>query len=330
MNLQTTYLGLKLRNPLVIGASPFCDNLTACRELAEAGVAAIVMHSFFEEQIGATPRELGGSADGLVEGREQLSELFPHYEDYRLDSEQYLRQLERLRKLVDIPIIGSLNGSHMGNWVGQVQRMEDAGAAAIELNPYQLPTDPSRPADDIEREIVELVRTVAAAVNIPVSVKLSPFHTSLAHFASTLAANGAAGVVLFNQFYQPDIDIDALEAVTQLRLSHSSDLLLRLRWLSILSPQFSGSLACSGGVHTTQDLVKALLAGADVVQVVSALLRYGTGHVASLLKGLEAWMSEHEFYSVDRVRGQLNLRKCADPAVHERAHYLKVLQSWQV
>ncbi len=330
MNLKTTYLGLTLRNPIVVGASPFCDNLTACRELVDAGAAAIVMHSFFEEQIGATPRRLA-TANGLVAGGDDDdSSPFPHYEDYRLDAEQYLRQLTRLRKLVDVPIIGSLNGSHIGNWVGQVQRMEDAGATAIELNPYQLPTDPSVPADEVEAGVVELIRTVASAVKIPVAVKLSPYHTSLANFATVLSHNGAAGIVLFNQFYQPDIDVDHVRVVNQLRLSRSSDLLLRLRWLSVLSPHFPGSLACSGGVHTTEDAVKALLAGADVVQVVSALLKCGTGHVKTLLSGLTMWMREHEFTSVDRLRGSLNLRQCPDPAAHERAHYLKVLQSWQV
>ncbi len=331
MNLKTRYLGLTLRNPIVVGASPFCDNLTACRELADAGAAAIVMHSFFEEQIGAAPRRLA-AADGLVAGgdRDADDNPFPHYEDYRLDSEQYLRQLTRLRKLVEIPIIGSLNGSHNGNWVGEVQRMEDAGASAIELNPYQLPTDPSVPADEVEADIVELVRTVSSAVKIPVAVKLSPYHTALANFAAVLANNGAAGVVLFNQFYQPDIDVDSVKVVNQLRLSRSSDLLLRLRWLSILSPHFPGNLACSGGVHTTEDAIKALLSGADVVQVVSVLLRCGTGHVKTLLDGLEAWMREHEFSSIDRLRGNLNLRQCPDPAAHERAHYVKVLQSWQV
>lgn len=329
MNLKTTYLGLNLRNPVVVGASPFCDNLTACRELVDAGAAAIVMHSFFEEQIEAPPRSLTPSHALLSEDGEAVSP-FPHYEDYRLDPDQYVRQLARLRKLVDVPIVGSLNGSRKGNWIGYVQQMEDAGAAAIELNPYQLPTDPSVPADEVEANMVELVKAVASAVKIPVAVKLSPYHTSMANIALVLADSGAAGVVLFNRFYQPDVDVDLMKVVSQLRLSRSSDLLLRLRWLSLLSPHFPGSLACSGGVHTSEDLVKALLAGADVVQVVSALLKYGPKHVATLLQGLETWMREHEFTAISRFRGALNLRQCADPASHERAHYLHVLQSWQV
>ena len=329
MNLKTTYLGLNLRNPLVVGASPFCDNLTACREIADAGAAALVMHSFFEEQIEAPPRSLA-APDGLVNGNPDSASPFPHYEDYRLDPEQYLRQLARLRKLIDIPIIGSLNGSRKGNWIGYVQQMEDAGASAIELNPYQLPTDPSVPGDEVEANIIELVSAVASAVKIPVAVKLSPFHTATANFALVLANSGAAGVVLFNRFYQPDVDVGLVKMVSLLRLSGSSDLLLRLRWLSILSPHFPGSLACSGGVHTPEDLVKALLVGADSVQVVSSILKNGPRHVGTLLQGLESWMRDHEFTSVARFRGVLNLRQCPDPAAHERAHYLKVLQSWQV
>lgn len=330
MNLKTTYLGLPLRNPVVVGASPYCDNLTACRELADYGAAAIVMHSFFEEQIEAAPRQLSAASPNKAGIVFDDDDTFPNYEDYRLDADQYLRQLTRLRKLVDIPIIGSLNGRHMGSWVGQVQQMEDAGASAIELNPYTFPTDPTLAGDQVEADLVDLVRAVSSAVKIPVAVKLSPFHTALANFTSTLVENGAAGVVLFNQFYQPDIDVDLMKVINQLRLSRSTDLLIRLRWLSILSPHFPVSLACSGGVHTTEDAVKAMLCGADVVQVVSSLLKYGPKHVKTLLDGMQDWMQEHDFSSVESMKGALNLRQCPDPAAFERAHYLKILQSWQV
>lgn len=324
MNLKTSYLGLSLKNPLVVGASPFCDNLTACRELEAAGASAIVMHSFFEEQIDAHVRTVE-----VAKVADQPS-WYPRYEDYRLDPEQYLRQLTRLRKLVGIPVIASLNGSHVGNWIGLVQRMEDAGAAAIEVNLYQVPTDPAVAGDEIEADMLQLVRSIAAAVKIPVAVKLSAAHTALAHFAHLLGENGAAGLVLFNRFYQPDFDLDQLKIIPRLRLSDSGDLVQRLRWLSILSPRFPGALACSGGVHTTEDLIKALLAGADAVQVVSALLKHGPRHLETLLAGLQHWMQENGFASVDDLRGRMNLRRCPNPTAFERAHYLKVLQSWQV
>ncbi|MCF3650003.1 dihydroorotate dehydrogenase-like protein [Synoicihabitans lomoniglobus] len=330
MNLQTKYLGLTLKNPFVVGASPFCDNLTACRELEDAGAAAIVMHSFFEEQIEAENRALVHHLDTGTDSYSEASSFFPSYEDYHLGPNQYLRQLTRLRSLVDIPVIASLNGCHLGNWVGYAQQMEDAGAAAIELNLYQLPTDATVPADEVEAAMIEIVRTVTTAVRIPVAVKISPFHTSLPQFAATLVASGAAGLVLFNRFYQPDIDIRELEVIPQLKLSDSSELLLRLRWLSILSPELGADLACSGGVHSAEDAIKALLAGAQVVQVVSALLRHGPNHLRVLRTGLVQWMDEMEYDRVDRLRGAMNLSRCPDPAAHERANYLKILQSWRV
>lgn len=330
MNLTTTYLGLTLKNPLVVGASPYCDNLTVCRELEEAGVAALVMHSFFEEQIDAEARALVQHTEGVAESFSEAASFFPAYGEYQLGPTQYLRQLKRLRKLLTIPVIASLNGRHLGNWVGYAQQMEDAGASALELNLYQVPTDPSRPADEVENSMLEIVRTVAASIKIPVAVKLSPYHTALAHFVPRLVEAGAVGVTLFNRFYQPDINIHDLDAIPHLRLSDSSELLLRLRWLAILSPHGSAALACSGGVHTPEDVIKALLAGADVVQLVSVLLRHGPPIVPVLLDGLRAWMQEHEYASVDQVRGALNLRRCPDTEAHERANYIRILQSWRV
>ncbi|MCC5025641.1 MAG: dihydroorotate dehydrogenase-like protein [Candidatus Synoicihabitans palmerolidicus] len=325
MNLKTTYLGLPLKNPFVIGVSPFCDNLTVCRELVSAGAAAIVMHSFFEEQVEAKSRALRHSPSTEID-----RVTFPAYEDYRLDSEQYLRQLSRLRQLVEVPIIASLNGHNVGNWAGQAQRMEDAGAAGIELNLYHVAADPSVPADEIESSMLQLVRTVSAFVKVPVAVKILSSHTSPVHFAAMLNENGAAGLVVFNRFYQADIDPQTMQTVPRLRLSDSSDLLLRLRWLSILSPEFPGALACSGGVHTGKDAVKAVLAGADVVQVVSALLKRGAPHVETMITEFKAWMAGKEYRSVDQFRGALDMRRCIDPGSHERADYLQALQAWRV
>jgi dihydroorotate dehydrogenase (fumarate) len=330
MNLSTTYLGLKLRTPLVIGASPFCDNVAAAGRLEEAGAAAIVMHSLFEEQIDLEQRALFHHLETPAESNPEAQSYFPRYEEYQLTPETYVRKLERLKNALSIPVIASLNGRQPGGWVDYARRLESAGADAIELNTYQLATDPHVSGDFIETDILEIVRSVVATVKIPVSVKLSPFHTSLAQFATTLDENGASGVVLFNRFYQPDFDIESMEVVPRLKLSTSSELLLRLRWLSILSPHLKGSLACSGGVHNAEDLTKAILAGANAVQVVSLPLEHGPRSLTVLLEGLVAWMNEHEYRSVDQMRGALNLKHCPDPSAHERANYIKTLQSWKV
>ncbi len=330
MKLATTYLGLPLKNPLIVGASPFCDNLAACAELETAGAAAIVMHSLFEEQVELESRAMTHHLESPSESYAEATSYFPNYDDYQLGPAQYLRQLERLARLVKIPVIASLNGRRMGGWIDYAKQMESAGAAAIELNLYQVATDPTVTAEQIELDVVGIVRAVSTSVKIPVAVKLSPYHTSLAHFASTLEAAGAAGLVLFNRFYQPDFDIEDLAVVPQLRLSDSSELLLRLRWLAILSPHQRASLACSGGVHRTEDVVKALLAGAHAVQLVSVLLKHGPRYLATLLAGLQAWMREHGYDSVDDLRGAMDLRRCPDAGGHERANYIQILQSWKI
>ncbi|HTJ77721.1 MAG TPA: dihydroorotate dehydrogenase-like protein [Rariglobus sp.] len=330
MNLSTTYLGLKLRSPVVIGASPFCDNIALAGQLEEAGASALVMHSLFEEQIELEQRALFHHLETPAESNPEAVSYFPRYDEYQLTPDTYVRKLERLKNALSIPVIASLNGRLPGGWVDYARQLESAGADAIELNTYQLATDPDTSGNFIETDIMEIVRSVIATVKIPVSVKLSPFHTSLAQFASTLDQQGAAGLVLFNRFYQPDFDIDDLEVVPRLKLSNSSELLLRLRWLSILSPHLKGSLACSGGVHTAEDLIKAVLAGANAVQVVSLPLEFGPRSIITLLDGLVEWMNDHDYRSIDQMRGALNMKHCPNPSAHERANYIKVLQSWKV
>ncbi|MDF3059449.1 MAG: dihydroorotate dehydrogenase [Rariglobus sp.] len=330
MNLETTYLGLTLRNPIVVGASPFCDNLDQARRLEEAGAAALVMHSLFEEQIDLEQQALLHHLETPAESTYEATSYFPHFDDYHLTPAAYLRTLERLKSVLTIPVIASLNGRRPGGWVDYARRLEAAGADALELNTYQLASDPALTGEDIEGDILEIVRNVVATVRIPVSVKLSPFHASLSHFAAGLEQQGAAGLVLFNRFYQPDFDIDELEVIPRLRLSYSSELLLRLRWLSILSPRMKGSLACSGGVHTAEDLIKSILGGAHAVQVVSVLLENGPRAIPAILEGLRSWMLEHDHHDLSKVRGALNLKRCPDPAAHERANYIKILQSWKI
>ncbi len=330
MNLTTDYLGLKLRNPLVIGASPFCDNTYVAHQLEDAGVGAVVMRSLFEEQIDAEQRALVHHVEMAAESNPEGTSYFPAFAEYQLGPDQYLRQLAHLKASLSIPVIASLNGSRPGGWTDYARRFESSGADAIELNLYQLVTDPTRAADDIEADMLETVRSVVGSVKIPVAVKLSPFHTSTAQFALELEHAGAKGVVLFNRFYQPDFNLEDLEVQSQLRLSDSSELLLRLRWLAIISPHLRGSLAASGGVHSAQDVVKAILAGAHAVQLVSLVLKHGPQILTVTLQGLTAWLTEHGYENLDQVRGAMNLRRCPDAAAFERANYIKILQSWRV
>ena len=330
MNLTTDYLGLTLRNPLVVGASPCCDDLDLCRRLEDAGASALVMHSLFEEQVEIEENARHQLLDGVANSHSEAADYFPRHEDYTLTPDLYLRQLLRLKSALRIPVIASLNGYRPGGWIDHARRLEDAGADAIELNLYSLPTDPDIDADALETDQLFIVREVVNSVTIPVSVKLSPWLTAPANFVRQVELSGAKGVVMFNRFYQPDFSIEDLDVHPQLRLSDSSELLLRLRWLAIVSARSELSLAASGGVHTSSDFIKALLAGADVVQVVSSVLRHGACVLPTLLNGLQAWMREHEYTSVDQLRGALNLARCPHPAAHERANYLQVLQSWRV
>ena len=330
MNLSTNYLGLPLRNPIVVGASPFCDHVASAVQLEQAGAAAIVMRSLFEEQIALEQRALTYHTETSADSNAEAASYFPQYEEYQLAPDRYLHQVERLKARLTIPVIASLNGYQPGGWLDYAPKLEAAGADAIELNMYQLVTDAAASPEQVEQTLIATAREVASAVRIPVAVKLSPFHTSLPHFARSLSAVGVSGLVLFNRFYQPDFNIEDLEAQPTLRLSDSSELLLRLRWLAILSPQTRGSLAASGGVHTGDDLVKALLAGADAVQTVSVLLKNGPQAIVTLLEELQTWMAQHEYESVAQFRGALNHARCPDPAAFERANYLKILQSWKI
>lgn len=330
MNLSTPYLGLKLKNPLVVGASPFGDNTHVALELQDAGAGAIIMRSLFEEQVDAEQQAVVHHQEVVADSNPEGTSYFPRYEEYQLAPDQYLRQLAQLKSSLSIPVIASLNGWRPGGWTSYAKRMESAGADAIELNLYQLATDPALAGDQIEAEMLQTVRDTVEAVRIPVAVKLSSFHTAPVHFTKELERSGAAGIVVFNRFYQPDFNLEELEVQPQLRLSDSSELLLRLRWLAILSPHLRCSLAASGGVHQAEDLIKALLAGANVVQVVSVLLKHGPKYLTILLAGLRRWMEEHGYTSIEEVRGAMNLRRCPDPAGFERANYQRILQSWRI
>jgi len=329
VNLSTTSLGLELPHPFMPGASPLADDLGTVRRLEDAGAAAIVLRSLFEEQITGEQLSAHASMDHTAESFGEALSYLPDPEDFALGPQEYLEHLRRVREAVDVPVIGSLNGTTPGGWLEYAALMEDAGASALELNIYHVATDAHEGSDEIEERMLELVRTVVDAVDIPVAVKLSPFFTGLTHFARRLDDVGAKGIVLFNRFYQPDIDPEDLEVVPALQLSDSRELLLRLRWLAILSARVVAHLAVTGGVHTSVDAIKAIMAGADAVQMVSALLRNGPEHLRTVREEAVRWMVEREYESLEQMQGSMDLHRCPDPSQFERGNYMRILQGWR-
>ncbi len=330
MKLETQYLGLTLPHPVIPGASPLADSLDGARRLEDAGAPAIVMRSLFEEQIhletGAATRDV----EAFEESYPEALSYFPHIDDFELGPNQYLNHISGLKEAVDLPIIASLNGFTKGGWIDCARQMQEAGASALELNLYRLATESGESAEELEKDAADLVSSVRESVHIPLAVKLSPFYTALPHFVGRLADAGADAVVIFNRFYQPDIDPEELDVTPALKLSDSSELRMRLRWLAILAGQNpTMKLAASGGVHTGIDAVKAIMAGADVVQVVSALLLHGLGQLRAILTDIEAWMEEHDYTDIEQLRGSMSLQHCPDPTAFERANYMRVLQSWK-
>jgi dihydroorotate dehydrogenase (fumarate) len=327
-DLTTTYLGLQLRNPLVASASPLSKKVDTVRRLEDAGAAAVVMYSLFEEQITHESQELDHYLERGTHSYAESLSYFPDLGSYNLGSEPYLEHLHRVKRAVDIPVIGSLNGISSGGWVQYAQRIEQAGADALELNIYYLPTDPSLSGAELEEEYVKLVRDVRATVKIPIALKLSPFFTSLPHIARRFVEAGANGLVLFNRFYQPDFDLEELEVIPNLELSTSHELRLPLRWIALLYGRIETDFALTSGVHTVQDVLKAVMAGASVAMTTSALLEYGIGRLTHILTDLQAWMEEHEYESVTSMKGSMSQRAVAEPAAFERANYMKVLNAF--
>ena len=329
MQLATTYLGLQLKNPVMPGASPLVDQLDSVRRLEDAGAAAVVMRSLFEEQITNDQIAEFAHTENPAESFSEATSYFPSREDYAFGPDRYLEQISRIKESVSIPVIASLNGVSQGGWTDYARLIEQAGADALELNVYYIATNPDEPGLAVAQRTLDILKAVKGSVTIPIAVKLSPFFSSPGHFAKQLVSLGAAGVILFNRFYQPDIDIEELEATPRLDLSDSSELRLRLRWAAILHGHLKADIAVSGGVHTVADIIKAIMCGASVVQVVSCLLKYGPSHIGSLISGLHHWLEDHEYESVDQMRGSMSLRHCPDPTVFERANYLRVLQLWK-
>jgi dihydroorotate dehydrogenase (fumarate) len=329
MDLSTSYLGFALPHPLMPGASPLGDTLDSVKRLEDAGAAAIVLRSLFEEQI---TRDETGTVQGILVPEESDSEAlsyFPPPEDFTFRPDDYLEHIRRVKAAVDVPVIASLNGTSRAGWLRYGRLMQDAGADALELNLYYVPTDPRETGAEVEQRLLHAVRQVKWSVTMPVAVKLSPFFSSLPAVASELDALGAEGLVLFNRFLQPDIDPEMLLAAPRLQLSTPDELLLRVRWLAILYGRVEASLAATGGVQTGVDALKAVMAGAHAVQVVTALLTHGPGHLLRMRRDLQHWLEEHEYESLRHAQGSMSLLRSSDADLFERGSYMRILHSWR-
>ena len=329
MDLSTTYMGLKLKNPIVHSASPLTEDVDNIRRLEDAGASAVVMYSIFEEQITMESRQLDHFLNYGTDSFGEALSYFPDLESYKSGPEEYLEKIAEAKRSVKIPIIGSLNGVSTGGWIDYAKKIQEAGADALELNIYYIPTDPMLTGADVIKMYLEIVSDVKKSVTIPVSVKIGPFFSALANVATRLAGAGADALVLFNRFYQPDIDLENLEVKPHLVLSTSHELRLPLRWVAILYGRVPVDFGITTGIHTHEDVLKGLMAGAKVTMITSEILKKGTGRVSDLIRDLMAWMNEHEYESVQQLLGSMSQKNCAEPAAFERANYMKTLHSWR-
>ena len=328
IDLSTEYLGIKLKNPLVASSSPLCEDIENIKQMEKSGIGAVVLHSLFEEQVLLQERELNYT---LTENTERYAEslsYFPDVDDYHFAPEEYVKYLNRVKKAVDIPIIGSLNGISNSGWIRYSKKNEEAGADGLELNIYYLPTRVDISCQTVEKIYIELVQEIKNNINIPLAVKLGPYFNSTAHFCEKLAEAGADGLVLFNRFYQPDVDLVEMSVVPNLELSTSSELRLRLRWIGIMYDKIKADLAVTGGVHTVDDILKSIMVGANVTMMTSVLLEKRIPYIETLVKGTEEWLRRHNYQSIDEVRGLLKEHKVKETDAFERANYMKVLHSY--
>jgi dihydroorotate dehydrogenase (fumarate) len=327
-DLRSRYLGLELKNPIVAAASPMTSSIESLKRLEDAGIAAVVLPSLFEEQI---EHEEMATHNLMLSGSAmspEASGFFPEMQTYNTGPDKYLKLIGEAKKALSVPVIPSLNGYTPGGWTQIAKKLEQAGADAVELNIYFLATDPNDTSADIEQRYIDLVESVSSMVSIPVAVKVSPYFSAMANMAVRLAQAGASGLVLFNRFVQPDILLDELEVAPHLVLSTPDELRLALRWIAILRGRVKASLAATGGAHNPEDALKLLLAGADCVMIASSLLRKGPNHVAALVNGIEKWMTRREYDSVEQMKGSLSQQACPDPAAFERTNYMKALTSY--
>lgn len=330
MDLTTNYLGFELKNPLVASASPLSESLDNLKRMEDAGIAAVVNYSLFEEEI---IRESHQLHDYLVQGTESFAEslsYFPEPEIFTLTPEEYFEHIRRAKEALDIPVIGSLNGYSEGGWAKYAALIQDAGADALELNLYAVATDPAKSAEEVEQIYLNILEAVRSSVSIPVAVKLSPYFTSLAHMARRLDLAGAEGLVLFNRFYQPDFDLARLEVFPNLLLSTGNASRLPLRWIAILYGRVKADLAATSGIYDSEDVLKMLMAGASATMLCAAILKHGFSRITEILDGLRRWMEENEYESVRQMQGSMSQRSCPDPAAFERVNYLKALRGYRI
>ncbi len=329
IDLSTRYLGIKLKNPLIASASPLCENIENIKQMEKSGIAAVVLHSLFEEQVIMQEKELNYA---LTQGTESYAEALsylPDVNDYHFAPDEYVDYITKVKEAVDIPVIGSLNGISNSGWIKYGKKIEEAGADALELNVYYLPTTITASCQDIEQIYLDLIKMLRKSIHIPLAVKLNPYFNSIPGIAYKLAQMGADGLVLFNRFYQPDIDLIEMSVVPDLELSRSSELRLRLRWIAILYQRIKTDLAVTGGIHTVEDILKSILVGANVTMMASVLLEQGIPYLDNLLKGIEEWLRRHEYHSLDEIRGLLSQKNVRQTDAFERANYMKVLQSYR-
>lgn len=330
MDLSTTYLGLKLKNPLVPSSSPLTRSLDNLRRMEDAGAAAVVLYSLFEEQVTLESEMLDHYLTHGTESYVEALSYFPHAPEYQTGPDAYLEHVRKAKEALGIPVIGSLNGVSTGGWINYARKIEQAGADALELNVYYLPTDVNLGSAEVEQIYLDILHDVKTAVSIPVAIKLNPYFSAMANMARRLSDAGADGLVLFNRFYQPDLDPVNLEIVPHLVLSNSNELRLPLRWIAILYGRVSADLALTTGVHTVEDVVKGVMAGASATMMASELLQRGVGRLGEILTDLRRWLEEYEYDSLAQMKGSLSQINCAEPAAFERANYMRVLSSFSV
>ncbi len=329
MNLSTKYLGLELKNPIVPSAGPLSQSLDNIKKMEDNGAAAVVLYSLFEEQIEHEQLELDHYTTVHNESFAEALDYFPEPFEYKTGPEEYLEHIRKAKISVDIPIIASLNGKSLGGWIEYAKKIEEAGADALELNIYHLATDINKTPQEIDNSYINIVKSVKANVKIPIAVKMHPFFSSVAHMASELDKAGASGILLFNRFYQPDIDLQTLEVVPNVLLSTPMDARLPLRWIAVLYNKIGADLAATSGIYTEQDVIKMIMVGAKVTQMLSCLLKFGISHIGEVISKMNLWMEENEYESLDQMRGSMSYMNVADPSLFERANYMKVLNSYK-
>lgn len=329
MDLKTNYLGIELKNPLVASAGPLSKELSGIKSLEDAGASAVVLYSLFEEQIEHESLELHHHTSVFTESHAEALSYFPEPSEFRMGPEEYLEHIRKAKEMTDIPIIASLNGKSLGGWVEYAKRVQEAGADALELNIYRLATELTVSGQEVEKEYVDIVKAVKAAISIPVAVKLGPFFSSMGWMANELDNAGADALVLFNRFYQPDIDLENLEVVPNALLSTPMAMRLPLRWIAILYGRIKADLAATSGIYTEKDVLKMIMVGAKVTMMLSSLLKFGPGHIKDVLMKMQYWMEVNEYESVEQMRGSMSYMNIADPSLFERANYMKVLHSYK-